>query len=259
METPREAEPLYLTDDQTVALFFARATALQRCLAAADVPADVPELIVEFRRFADFRHCFRDEPGADEKCAETAPRGFVNACWKVSQDLALRLELLRNGTKDGPRGFEPGDVEALGIRLLELKESYAKLQPDGFLSRHSSWMSDFPNLSIATPPEEQRKTPETPAAQEGTKIEPGPQRTPRPAPAGILQDFILESLSFKSMTDREDEVADAHGNTLSWILEEGHPTDELKNAHSIAFNKWLQTDELGSIYWSECLRPFRDS
>lgn len=256
MEPPREAEQLYLTDEQTVALFFGRATALQRSLAVADVPADLPALILQFQRFVDFRHCFQDQTGADEGGAETARRDFVQACWKVSQDIALRLERLRNGTKSGPGGFEPGDVEALGVRLSELKESYAKLQSAGLFARHASWMSDFSTLSIATP-EGQRETHEAPAGQEGAETLPASQRTPRPAPAGILQDFILESLSFKSMTDREDEVADAHGNTLSWILDEGHPTDELKNAHSIAFSTWLQTNELGSIYWSERPNPCR--
>lgn len=147
METPREAEPLYLTDEQTIALFFDKATALQRSLAAADVPGDLAGLIGLFQRAVNFRHSFKDQPGAGDDSTEPARRGFVKACWKVSQDIALRLELLRSGNEHGPRGFEHGDVETLGVRLLELQESYAKLQSDGVFAKPPSWMSDFPALS----------------------------------------------------------------------------------------------------------------
>lgn len=37
--------------------------------------------------------------------------------------------------------------------------------------------------------------------------------------SGILIDFILESLSFRSMKNREKETAAAHGNTFDWIFD----------------------------------------
>jgi hypothetical protein len=36
--------------------------------------------------------------------------------------------------------------------------------------------------------------------------------------ANLLQEFMLESLSFASMRDREEEVAEAHRKTFEWIF-----------------------------------------
>jgi hypothetical protein len=78
-------------------------------------------------------------------------------------------------------------------------------------------------------------------------------RPSRPtASSGLLKDFILESLSFKSMRDREEEVADAHGRTFDWIL---NPSvshgSKAQNELGDHFTKWLGGDDLGSIYWGE--------
>ena len=39
-------------------------------------------------------------------------------------------------------------------------------------------------------------------------------KKPRPVPASLLYDFILESLAYKSMHDREEEVVQAHRKTF---------------------------------------------
>jgi hypothetical protein len=62
--------------------------------------------------------------------------------------------------------------------------------------------------------------------------------------ADVLEDFILDSLTYKSMRDREEEVAEAHGKTFEWIFE---PRTDRSFNHQ--FTTWLTTDELGPIYW----------
>lgn len=63
----------------------------------------------------------------------------------------------------------------------------------------------------------------------------------------LLEEFILESLSFKSMSYREQDITPAHGNSFDWIFGE-HTGDD---AERLNFSKWISTDELGNIYWSE--------
>lgn len=73
---------------------------------------------------------------------------------------------------------------------------------------------------------------------------------PRLAPASLLYDFILESLAYKSMYDREEEVVQAHESTFDWVFkgtgQEGDETDGLGHQQ---LTSWLGTDALGPIYW----------
>ena len=76
----------------------------------------------------------------------------------------------------------------------------------------------------------------------------GGKKSPPPhGPNGILNDFILESISFKSMRNREEEVADAHGSTFDWIF--NPKGGDAKNNLGDHYMKWLGGDEMGSIYW----------
>lgn len=68
--------------------------------------------------------------------------------------------------------------------------------------------------------------------------------TIRQVSADLLNDFILDSLAYKSMRDREEEVAVSHGSTFEWIF---NHDDDQDNSHR--FTTWLSTDELGPIYW----------
>ena len=76
-----------------------------------------------------------------------------------------------------------------------------------------------------------------------------PPRASARAPASLIQDFILESLSFKTMKDREEEVAEAHGSTFDWIFEQEKAPSKDGSALGDKFMRWLSTDEVGSIYW----------
>ena len=59
-------------------------------------------------------------------------------------------------------------------------------------------------------------------------------RVPTPA-ADVLEDFILDSLSYKSMRDREEEVTAAHSKTLEWIFARSSPEGPFKHH----FATWL--------------------
>jgi hypothetical protein len=61
--------------------------------------------------------------------------------------------------------------------------------------------------------------------------------------SNLLQDFILENLSFASMRDREEDVAEAHHKTFEWIF-----TDENSTRVGSNFLQWLKEDNEG-IYW----------
>ena len=64
----------------------------------------------------------------------------------------------------------------------------------------------------------------------------------------IVQDFILESLAFSAMKDREEDVVEAHGETLDWLFG-GSDTRHGSAADKPAVNfpTWLRDDQ--SIFW----------
>ncbi|KAF1992354.1 hypothetical protein K402DRAFT_320597 [Aulographum hederae CBS 113979] len=69
----------------------------------------------------------------------------------------------------------------------------------------------------------------------------------------LINEYILESLTYPSMKDREDDVMEAHRDTFSWIFQ-GRDAPQAKQETSALnesndFTKWLSTDDLGSIYW----------
>ena len=81
--------------------------------------------------------------------------------------------------------------------------------------------------------------------QEGDKsIVSESQKPRRGFSEAILRDFILESLSFKSMNYREQDIEQAHGSSFDWIFR-----DQPGDSHP-SFSKWLSTASLGNIYWS---------
>ena len=61
----------------------------------------------------------------------------------------------------------------------------------------------------------------------------------------IVQDFILESLAFSAMKDREEDVVEAHKETLDWLFGESNPKPGAKPAAN--FPRWLRDDQ--SIFW----------
>jgi len=78
-----------------------------------------------------------------------------------------------------------------------------------------------------------------------------PVKIPKPiteASSEQLQGFILDALAFKSMTERQEEVAEAHKKTFGWIFK-NNVSREDGPRHS--FLDWLRggNNEQSSIYW----------
>jgi len=63
-----------------------------------------------------------------------------------------------------------------------------------------------------------------------------------------LQEFILDALVFKSMTERQEEVAEAHKETFQWVFKKDASRD---SGHGHNFLDWLRskTDEESNTYW----------
>lgn len=75
-------------------------------------------------------------------------------------------------------------------------------------------------------------------------VVPNVQKLPRGVSEAVLRDFVLESLSFKSMNYREQDIEQAHGTSFDWIF-----NDQPGNSHP-SFSEWLTTNNMGNIYWS---------
>ena len=65
-------------------------------------------------------------------------------------------------------------------------------------------------------------------------------------PVGILNDFILDALAYRSMHHREEEVTRSHGDTFEWIFGGDQPQQQSLEP---PFTTWLAADQLGPIYW----------
>lgn len=89
---------------------------------------DVDTLLREFEghgnRLAAYRH---DGKASIERESMDALASLGRACWKVSQDIVLRLR--RCSKVSIVQAFPPRDVEALGSCILELKDRWLSLRP----------------------------------------------------------------------------------------------------------------------------------
>lgn len=92
----------------------------------------------------------------------------------------------------------------------------------------------------------QRLEPENKEKQDSTKKLTLANR-PKQAPSGLLNDFILESLAYKNMHDREGEVTEAYGSTFDWVFAEA-PKAGSGNV-KLTIKEWLSTQDGGPIYW----------
>ncbi|ODA80858.1 hypothetical protein RJ55_03818 [Drechmeria coniospora] len=125
--------------------------------------------------------------------ADTPDGGFVlaDACRKVGLDLSLKLHRFHDalhvhGGDSSTRSlWSSQDIDALAIRLHDLAVRHA----------------DNADLTTCIKVLEGHRA--------GSEPGPGP---------GLLCDFILENLAYKSMHDREDEVVQAHHATFEWIF-----------------------------------------
>ena len=67
--------------------------------------------------------------------------------------------------------------------------------------------------------------------------------------AVLIQDFFLDSLRFTSMTDREEEVVEAHDKTLEWLFHDIASAEALDRTPNPTnkFLQWLRSDD--STFW----------
>ncbi|RSL56235.1 hypothetical protein CEP54_008956 [Fusarium duplospermum] len=183
------------------------------------------------------------------------------ACVKITEDLILHVDrvlkspAVKNGLIDSADFcdlWSIDDLHALGLRLHQVVHRFKEMREDSGLDDAEGALQ-HPSLGdLATgdiQPDEIDETDTLSQQLLDMSAPASPTSAPRLAPAGIINDFILESLAYSSMGDREDEVTEAHSRTLEWIFDDSSLTQPLRNAFRDSFTTWLQTNELGSTYW----------
>ncbi|ENH67071.1 hypothetical protein FOC1_g10004704 [Fusarium oxysporum f. sp. cubense race 1] len=184
------------------------------------------------------------------------------ACVQIGNDLAVHVNRVLNAFSDsidvaGFRKLWPlDDVTALNVRLREVLHQCQ----DAFPSSHELCLPLLADLQLTgrelEPEETETKSSigsTEPVAHDDAGKSPGQipviPRPPRLAPVGLINDFILESLSYKSMHDRESQVTEAHSKTLDWIFDNSPIHQSLRQNFRDSFVSWLSSTELGHIYW----------
>ncbi|KAJ4160215.1 hypothetical protein NW754_003339 [Fusarium falciforme] len=178
------------------------------------------------------------------------------ACVKISEDLVVHIDRVLKSpvvkdelidSADFCDLWSLDDLHALGLRLDQVVHRFKEMREDSGLDDAEGALQ-HPSLGdLAASDIDPDETDSL--AQQLMSAPASPTSAPRLAPAGIINDFILESLAYSSMRDREDEVTEAHSRTLEWIFDDSPLTQPLRNAFRDSFTTWLKTNELGPIYW----------
>ncbi|SCO12488.1 related to small s protein [Fusarium fujikuroi] len=184
------------------------------------------------------------------------------ACVQIGNDLVVHVNRVLNAFSDSidVAGFcklwPLDDVTALNARLRQVLHQCQ----DTFPSSHELCLPlladlqltsrdlDSEEIETESPIEHTETTAQDDAGKSPGQI-PVIPRPPRLAPVGLINDFILESLSYKSMHDRESQVTEAHAKTLDWIFDNSPINQSLRQSFRDSFVSWLSTTELGPIYW----------
>ncbi|KAI5459452.1 hypothetical protein BGZ63DRAFT_391064 [Mariannaea sp. PMI_226] len=199
---------------------------------------------------------------------------LMHSCVKIGQGIVAQVDLARPSLLDADSPqidaeqfyalWSRADVVALNERLTELIARCQELKPSISTDRlklpespSGLTISNSTNDGLNT--ELQKKSRDHP--DEGSDDHLGtnigfersnydkPPLVPKLAPIGLINDFFLETLAFKSMYDREDEVTEAHTKTLEWIFDNTAVDDQLQKHFRDEFILWLKTNNLGPIYW----------
>ncbi|KAF7546929.1 hypothetical protein G7Z17_g8085 [Cylindrodendrum hubeiense] len=212
--------------------------------------------------------------------------GLLRACIKIGLDISVHLDHVQTSFSspdvdqiDATKFrvlWRRENVDALGSRLSEFTKWWKDLQP---VDSATNGLTQAPHLSLLslhgpTPSKAVEPSAADPDALTGAKSSTHPAKdgpdgrqsnsdpmfntngsnTNRSkglklAPTGIVNDFLLDALAYKSMHDREEEVTEAHGQTLEWIFDGTVLDDTHRNDFRSQFTSWLKTPDLGSIYW----------
>ncbi|RFN47550.1 hypothetical protein FIE12Z_8194 [Fusarium flagelliforme] len=190
------------------------------------------------------------------------------ACIQIADDLLVHSQRLDGGPVDVCGVWGRDDLSALRGRLGEVlglcqdvlptlqyvsfrfvSPATDELASDTCLPLLAGIKVDEPEYESHQPTEQAiDHGPEVQDAVESTVGAPA-KKAPRLAPAGLINDFILESLAYKSMHDRESQVTEAHAKTLDWIFDDSSISQPLRQTFRDSFTIWLSGSELGSIYW----------
>ncbi|KAM0664550.1 hypothetical protein ACQRIT_001689 [Beauveria bassiana] len=188
---------------------------------------------------------------------------LLRACVKIGRDVVLRLDR-REKAAEKPWTWSLVDLAVLGERLDDLvqrardfeqsvltaeqlrkleRQLSVRLSPDAPSSDEYFNGEHVP----ATKPKAQEPQTELDGTQKGPYQH---GEHPRLVSPDILNDFILEGLAYKSMHDREEEVAEAHATTFDWVFaDEPSVRDGNDPATKHSLKNWLSTAESGPIYW----------
>ncbi|KAI9150214.1 small s protein [Paramyrothecium foliicola] len=261
---------------ETVAEFQQMAWTLHQEAEHAAVPLHIG------REFSDT--CYRLQHVVNEILIKDTPAdNFTAGCFKIAGDLQLKLQNLIGCSSAvaivnvNPVSFCASwgvdDVEALGHRLREMIQLWSSKHPE-----MAKVISMVPPalLSVKHLQYFEEKEGQAEVCDESTKSNvkgsethglegldlhrpafPGQDMLAKPktrsnvrlAPAGIVNDFILDSLAYSSMFNREDEIASAHRKTFEWVFDPSEALREAGSGLKHELNTWLSSNELGPVYW----------
>ncbi|KAF5664441.1 hypothetical protein FHETE_7032 [Fusarium heterosporum] len=248
--------------------------AIASCLAGA---VDVYHVVRAMHSQSDTDHCDTDfaclsdtlsisvQRVKDLDLADNDPVYLTKfACIQIGQDLIIHIKRILaslNGPIDGLsicKLWPQEDLTALHVRLRDMVNHCQDMLP----TSHALHLLLVTDLQLLEHPEDEsheitaqdeidsaQSKSQNDLEQSFDQTTPIPKPKPRLAPAGLINDFILESLAYKSMHDRESQVTEAHAKTLDWILDNSPIEQPLRQKFRESFTTWLSGTELGPIYW----------
>ncbi|KAL6408225.1 hypothetical protein AUP68_08077 [Ilyonectria robusta] len=217
--------------------------------------------------------------------AEISTDHLICACIKIGHDVSVHLDRVQASFSNLDADqvdaakfhvlWPRENVDALGCRIADFIQRWKELQALGSPTEGLTQALSLSSLSLhgptlnktagsnATQPDASETKTSTPLATDSLgrvqtnsdmMFDNGSSNTTRAsvtrlAPAGIINDFLLDALAYKSMHDREEEVTEAHAQTLEWIFDQTVLDDTHRKDFSSQFTSWLKTPDLGSIYW----------
>nr|CEG03306.1 unnamed protein product [Fusarium acuminatum CS5907] len=185
------------------------------------------------------------------------------ACIQIGDDLVVHINRILaslNGQIDGTsfcKLWPQEDITAFHVRLRDMEHQCQDMLP----SSHALRLLQLADLQLAEPDAElDEQTPVEPAENVQSEFQNDTEQTladtlnikkaaPKIAYADVVNDFILERLAYKSMHDRESQVTEAHAKTLDWIFNSSPINQPLRQKFRETFTTWLNSSELGPIYW----------
>ncbi|KAM0558018.1 hypothetical protein ACHAPJ_005185 [Fusarium lateritium] len=188
------------------------------------------------------------------------------ACIQIGDDLLVHINRVLasfNGSIDAPSFCKLWPQEDLAALHSQLGEVVHQIQ-DTIPSAHTLHLPLLGDLQLANqddgPDSHEITTPSQTADDPQSQLKDGTSQSPgsnypsrvaaaKLAPAGLINDFILESLAYKSMHDRESQVTEAHAKTLDWIFDNSAIEQPLRQKFRDSFVSWLNGSQLGPIYW----------